>query len=55
MQFFVADFDRKDVDFDLIKVDGKIGGELMDSCLVKGVIIDKGNESPQMPKKSWRR
>lgn len=46
----VADFERKDVDFDLIKVDGKIGGELMDSCLVKGVIIDKEMSHPQMPK-----
>lgn len=46
----VADFERKDVDFDLIKVDGKVGGELMDSCIVKGVIIDKDMSHPQMPK-----
>lgn len=46
----VADLERKDVDFDLIKVDGKIGGELQDSCLVRGVIIDKDMSHPQMPK-----
>jgi len=29
----VADLERKDVDFDLIKVDGEIGGSLGDSLL----------------------
>ena len=37
----VADLDRKDVDFDLIKVDGKVGGSLEDTLLVKGVIVIK--------------
>jgi T-complex protein 1 subunit epsilon len=37
----VADFDRKDVNFDLIKVDGKPGGELGDTELIKGIVIDK--------------
>lgn len=46
----VADIERRDVDFDLIKVDGKVGGELQDSCIVKGVIIDKDMSHPQMPK-----
>src|SRR6202023_3044708 len=45
----VADLDRKDVDFELIKVDGKVGGTLEDSLLVKGVIIDKDFSHPQMP------
>lgn len=45
----VADFDRKDVDFELIKVDGKVGGALEDSLLVKGVIVDKDFSHPQMP------
>ena len=45
----VADLDRKDVDFELIKVDGKVGGSLEDSLLVKGVIIDKDFSHPQMP------
>ncbi|CAZ83831.1 unnamed protein product [Tuber melanosporum] len=46
----VADLDRKDVDFELIKVDGKVGGALDDSMLVKGVIIDKDMSHPQMPR-----
>lgn len=46
----VADLDRKDVDFELIKVDGKVGGSLEDSLLVKGVIIDKDMSHPQMPR-----
>src|SRR5688572_9201328 len=45
----VADFERKDVDFELIKVDGKVGGSLEDTLLVKGVIIDKDFSHPQMP------
>lgn len=46
----VADLGRKDVDFELIKVDGKVGGSLEDSILVKGVIIDKDMSHPQMPR-----
>ncbi|KNE65436.1 T-complex protein 1 subunit epsilon [Allomyces macrogynus ATCC 38327] len=46
----VADLDRKDVDFELIKVDGKVGGSLADTVLVKGVIVDKDMSHPQMPK-----
>lgn len=46
----VADFERKDVDFELIKVEGKVGGKLEDTMLVKGVIIDKDMSHPQMPK-----
>ncbi|PMD65547.1 t-complex protein-like protein 1 [Hyaloscypha bicolor E] len=45
----VADLERKDVDFDLIKVDGKVGGSLEDSLLVQGVIVDKDFSHPQMP------
>lgn len=45
----VADLERKDVDFELIKVDGKVGGSLEDSILVKGVIVDKDFSHPQMP------
>lgn len=37
----VADFDTKDVNFELIKLDGKVGARLEDSRLVKGVIIEK--------------
>ncbi|KAI6025881.1 chaperonin Cpn60/TCP-1 family [Pisolithus orientalis] len=45
----VADLERRDVPFDLIKVDGKVGGSLADSTLIKGVLIDKDMSHPQMP------
>lgn len=45
----VADLERRDVSFDLIKVDGKVGGSLADTCLIKGVLIDKDMSHPQMP------
>lgn len=37
----VADLSRKDVNLDLIKVEGKTGGRLEDTTLVNGIIIDK--------------
>ena len=37
------------MDFELIKVDGKVGGSLEDTLLVKGVIVDKDFSHPQMP------
>ena len=46
----VADMERKDVDFELIKVESKVGGKLEDTMLVKGVVIDKDFSHPQMPK-----
>ena len=46
----VADMERKDVDFELIKVESKVGGKLEDTALVKGVVIDKNFSHPQMPK-----
>merc|ERR1712112_698612 len=46
----VADMERKDVNFELIKVEGKVGGKLEDTMLVKGVIVDKDFSHPQMPK-----
>ena len=46
----VADLERKDVDFELIKVDGKVGGSLEDTTLVQGVVIDKDMSHPQMPR-----
>ena len=48
----VADMERRDVDFELIKVESKVGGKLEDTTLVKGVIIDKDFSHPQMPKVS---
>merc|ERR1711988_1951537 len=46
----VADFDLKDVNFELIKVEAKVGGQMEDSMLVKGVIVDKDFSHPQIPK-----
>lgn len=46
----VADLQRKDVDFELIKVDGKVGGSLEDTTLVHGVVVDKDMSHPQMPR-----
>ena len=42
--------ERKDVDFELIKVDGKMGGSLQDTTLVHGVVVDKDMSHPQMPR-----
>ncbi|CAG7832916.1 unnamed protein product [Allacma fusca] len=46
----VADLETRDVNFELIKVEGKVGGRIEDTILVKGVIIDKDFSHPQMPK-----
>jgi T-complex protein 1 subunit epsilon len=46
----VADMERRDVNFELIKVQGKVGGRLEDTVLVKGVVVDKTFSHPQMPK-----
>jgi len=46
----VADMERRDVDFELIKVEGKVGGTMEETMLVKGVIVDKDFSHPQMPK-----
>jgi len=46
----VADLERKDVNFDLIKVEGKVGGQLQDTMLVQGIVLDKEISHPQMPK-----
>lgn len=48
----VADLERKDVDFELVKMEGKEGGRLDDTMLVKGVVVDKDMSHPQMPKVS---
>lgn len=37
----VADLERRDVDFDLIKVRAKVGGSLEETLLFDGVIIDQ--------------
>ena len=47
----VADLARRDVNLDLIKVDGKVGGRLEDTRLVEGIVVDKDFSHPQMPKR----
>ncbi|CAH2355368.1 T-complex protein 1 subunit epsilon [[Candida] railenensis] len=47
----VADFERKDVDFELIKMESKVGGSLENSELIRGVILDKEFSHPQMKKR----
>ena len=46
----VADLERKDVNFDHIKIVAKAGGSLEDTQLVNGIIIDKDFSHPQMKK-----
>merc|ERR1719199_1220155 len=46
----VADMERKDVNLDLIKMDGKVGGRLEDTRLVRGIVVDKDMSHPQMDK-----
>jgi len=46
----VADMERKDINFDLIKVEGKVGGKLEDTSLIHGIVVDKDFSHPQMPK-----
>lgn len=46
----VADLEKRDVNFELIKIEGKVGGRLEDTVLVRGVVVDKDFSHPQMPK-----
>eukprot|EP00741_Cyanophora_paradoxa_P002268 tig00000571_g2200.t1 len=46
----VADLERRDVNLDLIKVEGKVGGKLEDTQLVYGIVLDKDISHPQMDK-----
>lgn len=46
----VADLKTRDVNFELIKIETKVGGKMEDSMLVKGVVIDKTMSHHQMPK-----
>lgn len=46
----VADLERRDVNFDLIKLEGKVGARLEDTMLVRGIVLDKPMAHPQMPK-----
>lgn len=44
----VADLERKDVNLELIKLEGKEGGKLEDTQLINGILVDKGFSHPQM-------
>ncbi|MDP2436306.1 MAG: T-complex protein 1 subunit epsilon [archaeon] len=46
----VADLERRDVNLDLIKLEGKVGGSLSDTTLIHGILVDKDFSHPQMPK-----
>jgi len=47
----VANMETKDVNFDLIKVEGKPGGTLEETELIEGIVVDKDFSHPQMPKR----
>jgi T-complex protein 1 subunit epsilon len=46
----VADLERKDVNFDLIKIVAKNGGAIEDSEFIEGIVLDKDFSHPQMRK-----
>lgn len=46
----VADLERHDVDFELIKVRAKVGGKLEDTRLVRGILLDQEMSHPSMAK-----
>ena len=46
----VCDLERKDVNFEMIKVEGKVGGSLEDTQLIHGIVLDKEMSHPQMEK-----
>eukprot|EP00608_Synchroma_pusillum_P012721 CAMPEP_0198419868 /NCGR_PEP_ID=MMETSP1452-20131203/474_1 /TAXON_ID=1181717 /ORGANISM="Synchroma pusillum, Strain CCMP3072" /LENGTH=541 /DNA_ID=CAMNT_0044140005 /DNA_START=66 /DNA_END=1691 /DNA_ORIENTATION=- len=46
----VSDLEHHDTRFDLISVQGKAGGRLEETELIRGVVIDKEMSHPQMPK-----
>ena len=46
----VADLSRRDVNFELIKVEGKVGGSLEDTQLIQGIVLDKHMSHTQMDK-----
>ncbi len=46
----VCDLERKDVNFEMIKVEGKVGGSSEDTQLIHGIVLDKEMSHPQMQK-----
>lgn len=47
----VADMEQKDVNFELIKIIGKPGGQMEDTTFIRGIVIDKTMSHPQMPRR----
>jgi len=50
MKVATLEDDRRDVNFDLIKMEGKPGGSMEDTELIDGIVVDKEISHPQMPK-----
>lgn len=48
----VADMERRDVDFELIKMESKVGGGIEDSTLIKGVLWTRSSPTHKWPRKS---
>jgi len=46
----VADLPRRDVNFDMIKLEAKVGGSMGDTCIINGIVLDKEFSHVQMPK-----
>ena len=46
----VLDKERNDVNFELIKIQGKVGGSIEDTTLIHGIVLDKEMSHPQMDK-----
>lgn len=46
----VANLETHDVNFDMIKMEGKPGGRLEETELIHGIVVDKEFSHPQMPK-----
>jgi len=46
----VADKERRDVNLDLIKLEGKVGASLEDTTLIHGIMLGKEMSHSQMPK-----
>ena len=46
----MADLERKDVNFDLIKLEGKTGASIEETELIEGLLINKEISHPQMKK-----
>lgn len=46
----VADKQRRDLNFERIKIETKPGGSMADTQIIRGIVLDKDMSHPQMPK-----